>query len=329
MSTRFSAAVTLVLLSAPAVAQLPDLEIQEVLIDPVGPNAGAQRIELANRGSQPIDLDGIYLVSSVNQLALPSHVLPVGGVVVLHLGASGSAGPADIYLPLAGALALSDTVALFQTSAVTNPNELIDFVSFGGGTVGIAVATLAAQWPSAQDSVALPAVEGATIAHYGQYVLGSRDASSAWFVDNTPTIGSSNDAGAFFGISIGCFGPLFPPAFRVDDLDNRPWIGRTWQLEMLMLSSSQSVVWLALGSPMPSISLGSLGLNSCFSDVAPFAISAHQMPPFTGLIPVAVPDVAALVGADFRLQALATGFPALNPIGMMATRTMLVVVGSR
>ncbi len=320
--------VAVTMLATPAVAQLPNIEIQEVLADPVGPNAAAQLIELANRSGNPVDLTGIYLVSGANQIALPMHLMPVDGIVVLHLGASGTTNPTDVYLPQAAPLAPSDTISIFASAAFTDPTELIDFVSFGGGMTGIQLAVTAGQWPSIVDSVVAPTVQGETIAHYGDYVLGSRHAASAWFVDGTPTIGTNNDPAAFFGVAPGCLG-TFAPTFHLNGLDNRPWIGHTWQLELFLLSPNPSTVWLALGTQGPWSSLGAIGMTNCYTALVPFAITPYQMPANAGLIQVPVPNLAALVGAELRMQALASGFPTANSAGALASQPMLVVIGSR
>jgi len=320
--------LTIAALCTAALAQFDRIEVQEVLVDPVGPNAGAQQIELRNLDGLPVDLFGLNLVTSNNALVLPSVVVPGDGVVVLHLGAAGSNSPTDVYLPGAVPLQSSDVVALFRNQNHLDPNAITDFVSFGGGQQAIQVAVTAGIWPGTLDTVALPTVEGASIAHYADYLLGSREDPDAWFADTTPTLGTANDGAGFFAVGIGCFGGI-PPSFTAWTIDDRPWIGRTWQLQLIALPSTASTMLLALGVDGPFQQLSAIGMSNCFSTMTPFAITPFPVGPNAATIPVPVPNLPVLVSFEFRMQAFVDGYPNANPAGVLATRTMLVRPGSR
>ncbi|MCA8967464.1 MAG: lamin tail domain-containing protein, partial [Planctomycetes bacterium] len=187
----------LALLATDSAAQQVGVRINEIQLHAASTSSVAQQIELKNHTNSAVDLTGYQLVTGGGQTALPGLLLSGGHTVVLHLGVSGTDTATDLFLPTAATLVPPDAISLFRSPAVTQPGELMDFVSFGGGHQGIAMAVTAGQWPSSQATVPLPP-SGASLAHFDEVVYGSPDRPEAWFVDGTPTLGASNDGGGVF-----------------------------------------------------------------------------------------------------------------------------------
>ena len=61
----------------------PHLVLNEVLADPVGPEALGEWIELVNDGSRPVDLGAFVLDDALERVALPPHELAPGNMVLL------------------------------------------------------------------------------------------------------------------------------------------------------------------------------------------------------------------------------------------------------
>jgi hypothetical protein len=61
----------------------PHLVLNEVLADPVGPEALGEWLELVNDGSRPIDLAGFVLDDAIDPMELPPHELAPGSMVLL------------------------------------------------------------------------------------------------------------------------------------------------------------------------------------------------------------------------------------------------------
>ena len=169
------------------------LIITEVLVDPVGPNRGHQIVEISNPGPTAIspENEGLSLAVGLDQVPLPENTIPPGGVVRLHIGTFGPNSETDFYIRHIRYLEESDTLSILGPKILDN-GEVMDFVSWGGGTARIQQALASFQWDSENSSVTLPAREGNTIARLGQ---GSGPA--AWFQDTTPTIGRTNDAAGY------------------------------------------------------------------------------------------------------------------------------------
>ncbi|MCK5942002.1 MAG: lamin tail domain-containing protein [Planctomycetes bacterium] len=325
---RLTGLLALSLLAANARAQLTAVRVNELLLTPT--TAGGQLVELKNHGSLTVDFTGWQLVTAQNQLALPSQTLPVDHTVVLHLGAAGTNTPTDIYLPGAAPLLAADTISLFRSAAVSQPSELIDFVSFGGGLGGIQLAVLAGQWPSPADSIGQTPLAGQTLAHHDAMLYGSGDRPQAWFVDGTPTLGASNDAGGIFAAEWGCPGLAPYPVLGSGEEDNRPWIGESWLLDAYFLPPVQSTMWVAIGTTYTGpMSLGGIGMPNCFTSFQPYAIQAHVVDPLSDELTFSIPNHTALVGMRFLLQGLVSNYPNLNPAGLAATRVTYAFVGSR
>lgn len=314
--------------TAPLAAQY-GTEFTEVLVDPVGPNAGAQVVELTNQEFLPVDLSGWFLVTSAGSYALPASVLPAQGVAQLHLGQSGTSTPTDLFLPSVPPLASVDSLALFRSAATTNPADLVDFVAWGGGQTSIVVAVQAGQWPSPQDTVPLPGQQGCTIGHFDRVNYGSRDRAAAWFFDCTPTLGARNDGGGIFAGGYGCPGLSYPPQIGSGEEDNRPWIGEPWELDVGYLPATAGPIFVAFGlTDLGNLPLDPFGVPGCFFDVQPITVMTRFMPPLVGVILTSVPNDPGFVGLEFLLQGLVP-FPGSNAANMLPTRVIHAHVGSR
>jgi hypothetical protein len=315
------------LATAPLCAQL---QIDEILVNPVGPNAGNQLIELRNTTGS-LNLDGWQLVTGANVLALPPVSVPIHGVVLVHLGAAGTNTSSDLYFPNAAPLSTSDSIALFRDVPITAPTNLVDFVSFGGGTTTLQLALQMVLWAGPQATIPVPQGQGVTMARLDNPGIPSRSPKS-WYWDHTPTLGSRNDHGLVqtIGGSAACLGLGTPvPAARLVTRRqaNLPWIGETWDLELEELPPNPSTMVLALGTttsitaflPAPGI--------TCLTSMTPFAIASFPLAANTDSVLVPVPDLPALVGLELAVQAFVDSYATAFPIG--ATPTMRVVLGSR
>lgn len=320
--------LALSLLAANARAQLTAVRVNEILLAPA--TAGSQLVELKNHGAFPVDLTGWLVVTSQNALALPSQVLQTEACVVLHLGASGTNTLNDIFLPTATPLLAADTISLFRSAAIAQPSELMDFVSYGGGLGGIQFAVQAGQWSSAGDSVNLTPAVGETLAHYDTMEYGSGNDPDSWFVDGTPTLGATNDGGGIFAGEWGCPNLGNYPVLGSGEADNRPWVGESWLLDAYFLPPTPSTMWIAIGTNYtgPS-SLDAIGMPNCFTAFQPYAIQAQAVNPNWDELTFSIPNHTALVGMQFFLQGLVSGYPSLNPAGLAATRVTYAFVGSR
>ena len=130
--THYALLCCLPLLTATATAQF---RIDEILVDPVGPNAGRQVIEIGNHGAS-YALDGFIVVTSANTLTLPPLTVSAGSAVLLHLGASGTNTATDLFFPNAAPLAKSDSITLVNPTSngyFLGDRSIEDYVSFGGG----------------------------------------------------------------------------------------------------------------------------------------------------------------------------------------------------
>jgi len=125
--------------------------------------------------------------------------IPAGGVVRLHIAAKGTNSKTDFYFPLIRALGTKDTILIYKSAIFTNSKDIIDFVSFGGGTGRISQAVSVKLWPSITATIPAPKVEGRSLARFGT-VFGP----AAWYEDATPTLGVANGAGAIARLGKGC-----------------------------------------------------------------------------------------------------------------------------
>lgn len=304
------------------------LEFTEVLVDPIGTNAGTQLVELRNTGNLAVDLSGWRLVTTAGAFVLPPFVVAPDTMLVVHPGAAGTNGAGHLYLPAVPTLATSDALALFRSAAVQNPLELVDFVAWGGGQATMAIAVQAGEWPNPADTVLLPNVAGHSIAHYDEVTYGSRNGSAAWFTDGTPTLGARNDGGGIFAAGYGCPLLLAGPQIGSGADDNRPWIGSTWRLTTSYLPVTPAWLWVAIGlgatGPVP---LDPFGIPGCQWEAAPDAVLLRHVTADPDAIFIDLPADPLLVGYRLHVQALvpATG----NAGGWLPTRELIAIPGSR
>lgn len=149
--------------------------IQEVLVDPLGPNAGAQFVELFNSSNSPVDIGGWMVTDGHNSHTFAyGFQLAAGECVVLHIGASGVDSNTDQFVPSFGELQAQGSMVLLR-----NSTELVDFVEWGAANQNYeGTADQLAEW-TAGDFVALPA-EGLSFNYDG-----TANNSTAWLVANS------------------------------------------------------------------------------------------------------------------------------------------------
>lgn len=318
-----------VLSAALAAQTVTTVEFTELLIDPVGPNAGAQIVEMRNTGVTSADLTGWQLVTPAGTFALPPVILPWSGIVLLRLGQSGVSNQLDIFLPTVPALGSAGTLALFRSAATSSANELVDFVAWGGGQATMTIAQLAGQWPHPANQIAVPIVEGHTMAHFEDMTYGSRSEAAAWFADGTPTLGTPNDGGGLFAGTYGCPQLTFGPQIGSGEANNRPWLGESWRLDTSYMPVLPTTMWVAFGlQTLGTLPLDGLGITGCFWDtsldvVVPVLVSTYPQSFF-----VSLPNQPSFVGSPLYVQA-AVAAPGANPAGLLITRTVFAYPGLR
>lgn len=322
-------AIFAALVCATAAASQTQIRVTEVLIDPIGSNAGRQVVEITSDWNGPIDLAGWHVAGAGAVVALPNVVMPAGGIARLHLGAPGTSTPADIFLPALPTLSGSDTFTLLSSANVNDPNALRDFVAWGAGTYLIQQAVVAGQWPSTLVSAPNPP-EGASLAHFGPAAFGTQSEPSAWYVDRSPTLGLPNDNAAIFGMHQGCVGAGPYPGLGLARAESRPWIGERFELDAFNFPATTSTVLLILGSrATPPLLLDPIGMPTCALHVANDVVAGVTA--FAGLatFAVAVPFDRQLVRADLYAQAFVPWAGAPNPIQAYVTNSVLCTIGWR
>lgn len=157
---------------------LSPVVIQEVLVDPVGPNTGSQYVELLNATSTPADIGGWMLTDGFSSHTFPyGFTVAAGTRVVIHIASSGTDTGAEQFSPSFGELYATGSMALLQGGI-----DLVDFVEWGAINQNYeATAAQLAEW-TAGDFIVPPA-EGLSF-HYN----GSANTSAAWQAAN-PTPG--------------------------------------------------------------------------------------------------------------------------------------------
>ncbi|MCB9885647.1 MAG: hypothetical protein H6838_09155 [Planctomycetes bacterium] len=325
----------LLVLLTPAVAAAqivyyPRIEITEVLIDPVGVNAGRQVVEF-EVGNAPVDTTSFVFVVGSSAVPFPSLVLPAGQRLRAHLGASGVSSVADLYFPTCPTLAAADSIAIYDQNALQVPAALVDFVAWGSSSAPLSnIAVLAGRWPSTLVFAVPPTVEGATLAN-------RRDARiawigpDAWYRDTTPTLGLPNDPGMTWNLAQGCTSPMYPPAITTNDvLDSGPWVGQTHTLVFGNLPLPSGLLFLAFGvnSPGP-VDLVTFGMPGCYLHVAPDTILVVGHALGFGQFTYQIPGGQQLVGFQYHVQALVPDPAAANPAHALMSNALIMRIGSR
>ena len=320
--------VAVLVTAALAAAQTDAVEFTELSIDPVGPNAGAQIVEVRSTGITAANLAGWRLVTPAGVFALPAVMLLPDAIASIHLGQAGIDTAADLWLPTVPTLTNSGTLSLFRSAATTSPAALVDFVAWGGGNAGIALAVAAGQWPNIGESIQPPTQEGRTMAHFDHVTYGSRSTAAAWFLDSTPTLGARNDGGGLFAGAGGC-GLSYGPQIGSGAENNRPWLGELWHLSTSYLPVLPTPMWVAFGlQTLGNVPLDGFGLPGCFWDTAPDLVLAFTIQTYPQDVLVQLPHVPSFVGSQLHVQALMLA-PGANPAGLLATRSMVALPGLR
>ena len=162
--------------------------LNEVLYDPVGANAGNQLIEIKNIGDATADIGGWWFCNRLSYTQLPTGVtIPPGGIIVFHVGSSGTNTSTDIFLSGMSSLnASASDVSFYFNSTFTSSSSIRDFVQWGSGGNGReSVAVGAGIW-TAGDFIT-DVTEGHSIEYDGD-----GNSSSDWVDQPVPTIGQEN-----------------------------------------------------------------------------------------------------------------------------------------
>lgn len=317
------------LLACAAVPAQTQLRFTELLVDPVGSNAGRQVVEITNDWNGAIDLTGWHIAFAGLIVPLPSVVLPGGQIARLHLGVSGTTNPADIFMPNVPTLSGSDTFTLLTSGNANDPTALIDFVSWGAGSFLIQQAVTAGQWPSTLVSAPNPP-EGATLAHFGAAAFGTQSEPSAWYVDRSPTLGLPNDNASIFGLRPGCVGAGPYPGLGLARDESRPWIGERFELDAFNFPPSTGAVVLVIGArPTPPVLLDPIGMPTCALHVSTEVVVGVTA--FAGLATfvAGVPLNPRLIRAELHMQAFVPWAGAPNPIRAYVTNSVVGTIGGR
>lgn len=142
--------------------------VSEVVVDPLGANLGAQKIELWNPSQLDMPVGGWFIdvpvvAGVVERITLPAgRKVEAGGFLVLHLGMLGTDDPWNLYVPgFAEMTANSGEVVL-----TTDSGLIADYVRWGTAPqVNEYAAALDGQWLYGTSCVKAP--EGLALAFIG------------------------------------------------------------------------------------------------------------------------------------------------------------------
>ena len=233
-------------LAASAPAQL---RINELFLNPPGPNAGKQIIEIVNTSEMPFTppADWTWCIRPA-YAPIPQIEVPAGGVVQLHIGAFGTNTETDWFLPSVVELPLNGEFAIYSTNFFwAFPMFIEDFVSWGIGAcvpfcTRIDIAVLAGKWPDLTTHLPVPA-EGSSIAS-----LGNGAGLDKFFVDSSPTLGNANEVAQFEVFGVGCQAMGSVPVLNIAS-GQLPWVAESFTLQLS-------------GLPPAAIPFGVLGLSN-------------------------------------------------------------------
>lgn len=147
--------------------------IDEVLADPIGPDAGNQYIELFNQTGSVADIGGWVIANGTDSYTFPfGFKVDAGERVLLHVSMAGSNTATDHFAPSFQALDSSKgSLALLRAGS-----DLVDFVQWGQSGLSFEqAADLVAEWQSGDFTLVAP--EGSSLDYDG-----SSNQSSAWHV---------------------------------------------------------------------------------------------------------------------------------------------------
>ena len=179
---------SLFILNATLILAQANPVLNEILYDPTGGNTGNQKIEIKNIGNATADIGGWWFCNRFAYTQLPDGVtIPSGGIIVIHVGSSGTNTSTDIFLSSMSSLNVNASdVSLYINNTFTSSSSIHDFVQWGSGGNGReSVAVSAGIW-TAGDFVP-DVAEGHSIEYDGE-----GNSSSDWFDQPVPTIGQEN-----------------------------------------------------------------------------------------------------------------------------------------
>lgn len=304
--------LTALCLATTAPAQL---RINEVLVDPAGPNAGNQIIEIKNTSNAAFTPPaGWTFCIRPFYPPIPQIQIPAGGVVRVHMYAFGANTATDWFIPPpfgVTELPLNGEFQIYSTNLFfLSPAFIEDFVSWGAGVGNpllsrIDVATAAGIWPNTTTHIALPD-EGSTLARFD-----TGTGPSSFYVDSTPTLGQPNQPAAVSTFGVGC--PAGPAIPLMDVTGGQlPWLGEPYTVKISNLPLDGIPVgvmgfsnqFAAPGVPLP-FDLGVIGFPGCLQ----FISAEFITPPLNNvggsvdwdiLLPANLP--AAVIGKTFHTQ---------------------------
>ncbi|MEO0479095.1 MAG: hypothetical protein AAF196_06410 [Planctomycetota bacterium] len=275
--------------------------IEEVLVDPVGPDAGNQIIEIRNVTGAPYAPVDQWICVPFDYAQFPTIEVDEGEVVRLHIAASGTNTATDWFLPTLSPLSAAETVMLFRGFDFGASDRIVDAMSFGGGMARINQAIQIGEWSDANDSVSLPAVEGWSISFGGEGV-----GSEFWYVDASPTLGQTNGQDVRVEFGLGCGGANGIPTLRTPTPGGNG--NRSYQV---VVEAGQAGVLGALNIGNQIAPIDFLG---CQILVAPLASVSFLTGGANGEfgVPLPLPATAALSGAVLSFQGLVQDATAPN-----------------
>jgi hypothetical protein len=317
-----SRAIAMALLPATAMAQLA---INEALIDPFGPNAGNQIVEIVNTGNTPFDPTGWAFCVRPSYPTMPSMIIPAGGIVQVHFGQTGTNTTTDWFIPFI-TLATDGEIAIYSTTSIFNfgnPALLEDFVSWGNGAGfgRINEAIAAGEWPASNMHVTLPA-EGSTIAWFG-----SGNDPAAWFGDSTPTLGALNQPAQLVPFGMGCSGSAGVPDLALNHL---PWLGENYALDLGTLPPGNGLaIMITSFTETAPQNLATFGMPGCFGYLNPDLTGVLFTSNGGATFGFSLPASPSFVGLVFVNQALVIDTAAGNPLGATMTNPVRATTGQR
>jgi hypothetical protein len=140
------------------------------MVDPGGPNAGSQFVELFNATNMPADIGGWMVTDGFSSHTFAyGFTLTAGQRVVIHIGAGGTDTNVEQFSPSFAELQTTGSMALLQGGI-----DLVDFVEWGAINQNFeGTATQLSEW-HAGDFVQVPA-EGLSMNYNG-----TANTSAAW-----------------------------------------------------------------------------------------------------------------------------------------------------
>ncbi len=171
-----------------------DFRISEVLYNPV---SGADQVEITNYGATGdfskyrLKINGLAVLQ-LNVTSTPTVMsVPAGGRVVIHLGVSGTNTATNLFFASAS-LANAGSLALYvpntQNTSLTDVTQIIDYVSWNGGSENEATAVSAGLWAT---SATLPDVaQGHSLEFCG---IAGQYGTTFWSEVATPNLGSNGN----------------------------------------------------------------------------------------------------------------------------------------